>query len=52
MFFRATNRSDGAGLGMYIVKQSIDKLHGKIEIISTIDKGSLFKIELPNLATL
>lgn len=48
MFYRATELSQGSGLGMYIVKQSIDKLEGEITISSEFKKGTTFKITLPN----
>ncbi len=47
MFYRATEQSDGSGLGMYIVKQSIDKMDGTINIDSRLGKGTEIKIELP-----
>lgn len=49
MFFRATTQSEGAGLGLYIVKESVSKLGGTIEIQSQPGKGVFFTIELPNL---
>jgi signal transduction histidine kinase len=51
MFFRATMQKDGAGLGLYIVKETVDKLHGRINIESEPRVGTLFKIELPNFLT-
>lgn len=49
MFFRATSNNEGDGLGLYIVKETIDKLHGNITVDSTLTEGSVFKIHLPNL---
>jgi PAS domain S-box-containing protein len=49
MFFRATERSQGSGLGMYIVKQAIEKLDGTISLTSEYGKGSSIKITVPNL---
>jgi len=49
MFFRATEKNEGAGLGLYIVKEAVDKLGGTIELESQVGKGTVFKIELPNL---
>jgi PAS domain S-box-containing protein len=49
MFYRATDKSDGSGLGMYIVKQTIKKLKGKVGIKSNLNKGTKIKIVLPNL---
>jgi signal transduction histidine kinase len=48
MFFRATERSEGAGLGLYIVKESVQKLGGEITLDSTFNEGSTFNIRLPN----
>lgn len=48
MFFRGTEKNKGAGLGLYIVKEAIDKLRGKISIQSKVGEGTLFAIELPN----
>jgi signal transduction histidine kinase len=48
MFFRATDKNKGAGLGLYIVKEAIDKLKGVIKIDSKVGKGTRFQIELPN----
>jgi signal transduction histidine kinase len=36
MFFRGSERSDGAGLGLYIVKETVEKLGGTISFVSTI----------------
>jgi len=52
MFYRATERSEGAGLGLYIVRETVDKLHGKISVESEIAQGATFKITLPNLKIL
>jgi len=48
MFYRATEKSEGSGLGMYIVKQSIDKLGGTINIDSKDGVGTTIDIFLPN----
>jgi signal transduction histidine kinase len=49
IFFRASSKSDGSGLGMYIVKQAVDKLKGTISIESPANKGMSTKVVLPNL---
>jgi signal transduction histidine kinase len=51
MFFRATERSEGAGLGLYIVKETIDKLYGTIQVNSSPDEGTTFYIKVPNMKT-
>jgi signal transduction histidine kinase len=48
MFFRATERSEGSGLGLYIVKQTVERLGGTISLQSTLDEGTQFSIFLPN----
>jgi PAS domain S-box-containing protein len=47
MFYRATDRSQGSGLGMYIVKQAVEKLNGKVTLSSIYAKGTTIKIVLP-----
>lgn len=49
MFFRATDRSEGAGLGLYIVKETVEKLHGEITVDSVIGEGTTFRIVIPNM---
>ena len=49
MFFRSPGtKADGAGLGLYIVKEIVRKLKGKILVSSKINEGSSFQVELPN----
>jgi signal transduction histidine kinase len=48
MFYRATEKSQGSGLGMYIVKQAVDKLKGSIRAKSTFGEGTTIKMVLPN----
>lgn len=48
MFTRFSSTSQGAGLGLYIVKEVVQKLQGTIDVTSDPDKGSVFKILLPN----
>jgi PAS domain S-box-containing protein len=47
MFFRATEKAEGSGLGLYIVKQTIEKLGGNIEVQSQYGEGTSLKIKLP-----
>lgn len=49
MFYRATAISKGSGLGLYIVKTSVNKLGGTISLESNLDKGSTFRIYIPDL---
>lgn len=48
MFFRADNDKNGSGLGLYIVKETIDKIGGKISVSSTLGKGTIFTIKIPS----
>ena len=48
MFYRATDNSQGSGLGLYIVKNVVEKLNGKISVTSEESKGTVFKVEIPN----
>lgn len=50
MFYRGSNNSTGSGLGLYILKEAIEKLNGKIEMNSELEKGSLFTISIPSSA--
>jgi len=47
MFFRATEMSDGSGLGLYIVKEVTQKLNGEIKFESVLGQGSTFTVLLP-----
>ena len=49
MFFRATDQQAGSGLGLYIVKEMVEKLNGNIEVRSEHGEGTTFILNLPNL---
>ena len=48
MFYRGTEKSEGSGLGLYIVKETLEKLCGTIQVTSEVNKGTLFTLEIPN----
>jgi PAS domain S-box-containing protein len=48
MFYRATEQSDGSGIGLYIVKNAVEKLSGQISVASRSGQGTRFSIVLPN----
>lgn len=48
MFYRATEHAKGAGLGLYIVKEAVHKLGGRIKAESELGAGTVFEIVLPN----
>ena len=47
MFYRASASSDGTGLGLYIVKESLTKLNATVFVKSFHGTGSTFTIQLP-----
>ncbi|MFN7330009.1 MAG: sensor histidine kinase, partial [Bacteroidota bacterium] len=49
MFFRASNESKGSGLGLYIVKNTLEKINGSIDIASDFGEGTTFTVRLVNL---
>ncbi len=51
MFYRATDENKGSGLGLYIVKETLDKLNGKIRVGSEKNKGTIFTLKLPSLSS-
>ncbi len=51
MFYRASEESTGSGLGLYIAKESVEKMNGKISFHSAISMGSVFEINLPGVIT-
>lgn len=47
MFFRASENSKGSGLGLYIVKDMVERLGGSINLESERGEGTTFSIKLP-----
>ncbi len=37
----------GCGMGLYLVKQLVEKLNGKINLTSSLGNGSIFQVEIP-----
>lgn len=48
MFYRASEQSNGSGLGLYIVKETLARLNGSIQLKSVVGQGSTFTVWLPN----
>ncbi len=48
MFYRGHPDSSGSGLGLFIVKNAIEKLKGKVWFESEDEKGASFYAEIPN----
>ena len=49
MFYRASANGTGSGLGLYIVKEAIQKIGGTIVVYSEYGKGTEFVVEIPNM---
>lgn len=47
MFYRASENSKGSGLGLYILKNALDKLNGTVEVKTEVGKGSSFLVTIP-----
>jgi signal transduction histidine kinase len=47
MFFKVKSEHPGSGLGLYILKQVVDSLGGRIAVTSILKKGSTFTVYLP-----
>jgi len=47
MYYRASEQSDGSGLGLFIVSEIVNKLSGAIEVSSEKGKGTTFIISIP-----
>jgi signal transduction histidine kinase len=48
MFYRGTEESTGAGLGLYITKETVHRLKGEIKINSKQKEGTRVSVSLPN----
>jgi signal transduction histidine kinase len=48
MFYRASEQSGGSGLGLYIVKNAVEKLGGRVSVGSEPGSYTIFEIVLPN----
>jgi PAS domain S-box-containing protein len=46
MFFRGTQVCKGSGLGLYIVKNAVEKLNGTVKLTSS-GKGTLAEVKIP-----
>src|SRR6478736_4288975 len=49
MFYRANLESKGSGLGLFILREAVIKLHGRVTVESQEKKGATFVITLRNL---
>lgn len=49
LFSRATQKNVGTGLGLYMVKESVEQLGGDIEIDSKVNEWTKVKVTLPGI---
>jgi signal transduction histidine kinase len=47
MFYRAADSIQGSGLGLYILKEAVQKINGTVRVESELNKGCRFIITLP-----
>ncbi|MEJ2881980.1 hybrid sensor histidine kinase/response regulator [Pedobacter sp. GR22-6] len=47
-FFKSKT-NHGSGLGLFIVKEALNKINGKISVSSNLQDGTTFKIKIPNV---
>ncbi len=47
MFYRATHYESGSGIGLYLVKDAVDRANGTIELQSEEGKGTSFTVAIP-----
>src|SRR5260221_1125276 len=48
MFFRATEKKTGDGLGLYIVKEVLERLNATVAVTSKLNEGTEFTLTVPN----
>jgi signal transduction histidine kinase len=47
MFYKGNVESDKSGLGLYIVKETAEKMGGTVQLSSSENEGACFRVELP-----
>jgi PAS domain S-box-containing protein len=50
VFFTVNSRGKGSGLGLYVAQIMLQKLGGRIEVISKPNRGTCFTLTIPNHA--
>ena len=50
MFYRSADNKDtkSTGLGLYLVKEAIERIKGEVSVESELGKGTVFKLKIPN----
>ena len=49
MFYRANSYRNGSGLGLYILKESVKKINGSVQVESEYGVGSTFTVSFPQI---
>jgi two-component system, sensor histidine kinase and response regulator len=49
LFMRATQKNVGTGLGLYMVKEAVEQMGGKIDLESIPNKGTSMRVTLPSM---
>ncbi len=50
LFTRATQKNVGTGLGLYMVKEAVEQMGGRIELGSVLTQGTTIKVFLPSIS--
>ncbi|MCH2214571.1 MAG: hybrid sensor histidine kinase/response regulator [Flavobacteriales bacterium] len=48
---QAGSTVESSGLGLYLVRQAVDKIHGQVTVRSKVDVGTEFEITIPDLTS-
>ena len=48
MFYRASEQASGSGLGLYLVKDTVEKMGGTIKVSSAVGQGTCFIVDIPS----
>ena len=48
MFYRAVEHSKGTGIGLFLVKESVKMLRGRISVKSSLGEWTIFYLNIPN----
>jgi signal transduction histidine kinase len=47
MFYRASEQAQGSGLGLYILKETVTKMKGRVTVKSTLGLGTTLTVMIP-----
>lgn len=48
MYKKGSSDKNSSGLGLFIVKETVDRLDGSIDVTSKVNKGTTFFLKIPN----